>query len=68
LMAALAETNRNKLPGAPSLRVLCVQSHDILYTLSRDILYTPARAQHARGWQEGWHGRRWMFTSNASGL
>src|SRR5260370_10373407 len=44
-----------------------VQSHDILYTLSRDILYTPARAQHARGWQERWHGRRWMFTSNASG-
>jgi hypothetical protein len=26
--------------GAPSLRVLCVQSHDMLYSLSRDILYS----------------------------
>jgi hypothetical protein len=30
--------------GAPFLRVLCVQPHDILYTVSLDILYTPARA------------------------
>jgi hypothetical protein len=26
--------------GAPFNRVLCVQSHDILYRVSRDILYT----------------------------
>ena len=29
-----------KLEGAPFNRVLCVQSHDILYKTSRDILYT----------------------------
>jgi len=30
------------LEGAPFNRALCVQSHDILYKVSRDILYTPA--------------------------
>ena len=48
--------------GGPSFRALCVQSHDILYKVSRDILYTPARARHARG-HEGWRGRRWMSKS-----
>jgi hypothetical protein len=53
--------------GGPSFRVLCVQSHDILYTLSRDILYTPARfARREVG--AGWHGRRWMFRNSGFGL
>ncbi len=30
--------------GCPLIRKVRVQSHDILYKMSRDILYTPARA------------------------
>ena len=42
-----------------------VQSHDILYTLSRDILYTPRACGARAGVQPGWRGRQWMFTNNA---
>jgi hypothetical protein len=32
-------------PMAGWSRHLCVQFHDILYTMFRDILYTPARTE-----------------------
>ena len=30
--------------GVPHPSFFCVQSHDILYEMSRDMVYTPARA------------------------
>jgi len=35
-------------PRAGWSRHLCVQFHDILYTMFRDILYTPARTERGR--------------------
>jgi hypothetical protein len=40
-----------------------VQSHDMLYTLSRDILYIAALLR-AVGGCAGWHGRRWTYMSS----
>jgi ketosteroid isomerase-like protein len=51
----------------PSCRVYCVQSHDILYKVSRDILYTPALVPPARR-EQGWRGRRWTWRNRKCGL
>jgi len=65
-LAPLCLSRRDHDHGCPNFRGF-VQSHDILYKVSRDILYTP-RARSARGWRKEWLGRRWMCRSNACGL
>ncbi len=46
----------------PSIRAFCVQSHDILYRVSRDIPYTPLAREAGEG--ERCLGRRWTCESS----